>query len=111
MSRKINIEDGIENLSADDIQYLKDRGRLPDDAVAYEPEDSAEDSTEDEGEDNRALYEGMSKKELVSLIEGRNEDREEDDHVSKSGNKEALVEALLEDDAFEDDEDEEEDEG
>ena len=75
------------------------------DAARLYTDDGSDD--EDTGTD----YSDMNKNELKAEIDRRNADRDEDDHLSKSGNKDDLIARLEEDDAAadEDDEDEEDD--
>lgn len=60
---------------------------------------------DDEGDDEALDYSDMTKAELQDEIERRNADRDEDDHLSKSGNKAELVARLEEDDESDESED------
>lgn len=77
MSREVDMEHP-ENWTEDEVQYLRDRGQLPDD---YQ-----ESEAEDEG------YASMKKRELRSLVDSRGLD------VDAEASKADLIAALEEDD-------------
>lgn len=62
---------------------------------------------QDDGDDEDDVsYDDMTKDELKAEIDSRNEGRDEDDHLSKAGNKQDLIDRLVEDDESEDDSEE-----
>lgn len=77
---------------------------------ADDGEDDEDGDDEDDDVDERIAYSDMTKKELQSVIDSRNADRDEDDHLSKSGNKAELAARLEEDDESEGESEDEDDE-
>jgi hypothetical protein len=70
------------------------------DNTVVDGQGGAEEATDD--------YEQRSKNELQTEIDGRNEDRDEEYHISRNGSKAQLIERLRADDADEDDDEDEE---
>lgn len=92
MSRKIDPEADLSELSEADLKYLHDRGRISDDQLA---EDVPEEGS----------YSSMTKGELLDVIQSRNAGYDEEFQLPTSGKKQDLIDALVADD--EDNEDDE----
>lgn len=107
---KPSTDDGISRLVGDaQRDSVNDHNRNPAlDSLDAERMFADDGDDLDDDEDDEQSYDDMTKKELQAEIDNRNADRDEDEHLSKSGKKDDLIARLQEDDAEESDEDDEE---
>jgi hypothetical protein len=113
MARDIDVSDP-KALSLADRIYLQDRMLLPKGAKPVSNEERADllereqdsanaDATDDERDLSQLAYVDWTKAELEEEIDARNEGREGDDVIARSGTKANLAERLTNDDAANED--------
>jgi hypothetical protein len=105
----------LQGLEWDELVYLKDRGKLTLDQVKqfgfrpvqnggnYEEPSRGRSEPKVESELEEEGYASWTKADLQAEIDNRNEMRDEEDHLSRTGNKDDLVALLEEDDEAEED--------